>query len=493
MSSSLHAGHQRWVGRERQRRLWWLLMVILVLPGCAARTWNTRLQGSPTVRPYTFRTRLPANDPSLFVVLAFSGGGTRAAAFSYGVLESLRHTYIHTQTGRSSLLDQVDVITSVSGGSYTAAYYGLFGDRIFRDFPRRFLYRNWQGELARLVLRPDHLAEIARPGYNRSDLVAAYLDRTLFDHRTFDTMSLGRLPFVIINATDLNDATTFSFIQSQFDFLCSNVSTYPVADAVMASSAVPGPFAPMALRNYPDCPQRHKKWVSDALSHDSLLSRRYAVALALSRYDDPERMPIVRLVDGGVTDNLGVRGSMMSPVAQDGDVADMAGAFTHAQLMSVRHVLVILANAQMYAPYRWSVKGRAPGLVGSIKASFDAALGLLNTETAPLAKQGFMTWARHVNARRALAAPKVDVNFVILTFNQIRNVSVRRHFNAMPTTFRLDRKDVDALRGMAGQLLERSPSFRHFVAESGGVVVPSDTAALSRITAGHSTTTGAKP
>jgi len=59
-------------------------------------------------------------------------------------------------------------------------------------------------------------------------------------------------------------------------------------------------------------------------------------------------MPLAQLVDGGVTDNLGVRDSMMSPVAHRGNVGDMAGAFSAAQLAGVRHVLAIVANAQVY-------------------------------------------------------------------------------------------------------------------------------------------------
>ncbi|MEO5813179.1 MAG: patatin-like phospholipase family protein [Rhodanobacter sp.] len=165
----------------------------------------------------------------------------------------------------------------MSAGSYTAAYYGLFGDRIFDDFRNRFLYRNWQGELLGLLRRPEHLLAIASRRYNRSDLVAAYLNRTLLDGKTLADMSPAGLPMVILNASNLNNATTFFFIQPQFDFLCSDLSTYPVANAVMASAAVPGRFAPMALRNYSACPQRQQPWVAQSLAHDDLLSRRYAV------------------------------------------------------------------------------------------------------------------------------------------------------------------------------------------------------------------------
>ena len=441
-----------------------LLGLLLAGPtGCATRTWNTRIKPVGVEDRYEFGTRFPHAIRDTFVVLAFSGGGTRAAAFSYGVLEKLRDTEVMAGGQRTPLLNLVDVITSVSGGSYTAAYYGLFGDRIFRDFRFRFLYRDWQGELLGLLWRPDHLLSIAGRHYSRSDLVAAYLDRTLLEGKTFADMSPAGLPMIILNASDLNNATTFSFIQQQFDFLCSDLSTYPVANAVMASAAVPGLFAPIALRNYPDCPQRHQSWVTQSLAHDDMLDRRYAVARALLRYGDPQQMPILRLADGGVTDNLGVRGSMMSPVAQYGDVPNMAGAFTPEQLRRVRHVLVIVANAQVYAPYAWSVEGRAPGLINTMRASFDASLGILNTETVSLAKNGFLMWARHVSATRPPGEPGVKVDFAVLTFNQIADPAERQRFNAMPTAFHLRSTQVDALRALAGQLLGESPEFQSFL------------------------------
>lgn len=119
--------------------------------GCAHQVWNSRLGEVDPAARYEFRNRLPENSEDLFVVLAFSGGGTRAASFSYGVLQTLRDTDITIDGTKRRLLDEVDVITSVSGGSYTAAYYGLFGDRIFSDFTRDFLYRDWQGELIGLA------------------------------------------------------------------------------------------------------------------------------------------------------------------------------------------------------------------------------------------------------------------------------------------------------------------------------------------------------
>ena len=90
----------------------------------------------------------------LLLILTFSGGGTRAAAFSYGVLETLADTTTAINGKQGRLLDEVDAISSVSGGSFTAAYYGLFGDRIFEDFEKKFLKQDVQSELTQRILSP---------------------------------------------------------------------------------------------------------------------------------------------------------------------------------------------------------------------------------------------------------------------------------------------------------------------------------------------------
>ncbi len=78
----------------------------------------------------------------LAVLLAFSGGGTRASAFAYGVLQELAATEVVTAQGARPLLHEVDMISSVSGGSFTAAYYGLYGEKIFTDFEHDFLRKD---------------------------------------------------------------------------------------------------------------------------------------------------------------------------------------------------------------------------------------------------------------------------------------------------------------------------------------------------------------
>ena len=112
-----------------------LLLAVMFGGGCAHYPLNPRLEQYDPTRGYRGKfMKRPGNWDKLLVYLTFSGGGTRAAALSYGVLEELRDTETTISGRKQRLLDEVDVISSVSGGSFTAAYYGLFGDRIFKDF-----------------------------------------------------------------------------------------------------------------------------------------------------------------------------------------------------------------------------------------------------------------------------------------------------------------------------------------------------------------------
>jgi hypothetical protein len=52
------------------------------------------------------------------------------------------------------LQHEVDVISSVSGGSFTSAYYGLRGNRIFDEFEECFLRKNVGGPLLGRVFNP---------------------------------------------------------------------------------------------------------------------------------------------------------------------------------------------------------------------------------------------------------------------------------------------------------------------------------------------------
>ena len=133
------------------------IVAVLAVAGCASRPINTRIaQVDPRsgYRPYLLIPKRPNNDPHTLFILSFSGGGTRAAAFSYGVLEELRRTEVVVNGQRRRLIDEVDMITGVSGGSFTVLSYALYGDRLFSEYEERFLKRDVEGALMRRTLNP---------------------------------------------------------------------------------------------------------------------------------------------------------------------------------------------------------------------------------------------------------------------------------------------------------------------------------------------------
>ncbi|MDX9835767.1 MAG: patatin-like phospholipase family protein, partial [Desulfobulbus sp.] len=117
-------------------------MLLALASGCASYgiVQNKPGNDTDTAVPYSMKTWANSKQSEDFVfVLAFSGGGTRAAAMAYGILQELRETKIVKDGQQEQLLDQVSHISSVSGGSFTAAYYGLYGDKIFDTFESEFL------------------------------------------------------------------------------------------------------------------------------------------------------------------------------------------------------------------------------------------------------------------------------------------------------------------------------------------------------------------
>src|SRR3984957_6576471 len=132
-----------WV--ERAIRAGRIFASAALLAGCASihnDPINARLTADPRQVEAELGSDVQTNYGDMVVALAFSGGGTRAAAFSYGVLQGFDQTRVPTRTGPVSLLERLDFLSGVSGGSILAAYYGLRGREGYADFKQRFLLAN---------------------------------------------------------------------------------------------------------------------------------------------------------------------------------------------------------------------------------------------------------------------------------------------------------------------------------------------------------------
>ena len=75
---------------------------------------------------------------SALVLVALSGGGKRSAAFAFGVLRGMADIPVRPNRANNTLLDEVDMLAGVSGGSFPAAHFALYGRKSFdtTPFPR---------------------------------------------------------------------------------------------------------------------------------------------------------------------------------------------------------------------------------------------------------------------------------------------------------------------------------------------------------------------
>jgi predicted acylesterase/phospholipase RssA len=182
-----------------------------------------------------------------FIGLALSGGGSRSANFSAAAMLELQ---------RLGILEQVDVISAVSGGALSAAYYGLgpenagpftedaLRDALGFDFQRTWLWR-W--------LLPYNILRYWLTDFTRSDIMVQVFNNRVFHHKTF--ADFRPHPKILINSTLRNDHNRFTFTDDRFQVLYSNLARYQVANAVNASSAFPAIFDDVTLEQYASPPK----------------------------------------------------------------------------------------------------------------------------------------------------------------------------------------------------------------------------------------------
>jgi hypothetical protein len=178
------------------------------------------------------------SDP--FIGIAISGGGSRAANFAAAVLQELDAV---------GILKHVKAISSVSGGSLVAAYYGLHAPKVAWDVLKSKLRTNFMTAWYFHLLYPHNIALSLLTDFDRSDVMADIFDNTLFDGKTFDAFSANG-PRILINATNAMTGRRFVFDNDSFRRLNSRLDSYPIAHAVMASAAFPVIFHNVTLRDY---------------------------------------------------------------------------------------------------------------------------------------------------------------------------------------------------------------------------------------------------
>ena len=446
--------------------------VMSIVAGCATRPVNPPLAHYDPNKAYRIeRPSENAEDHATLVILAFSGGGTRAAAFSYGVLETLRDMEVTTKTGRKvRVLDTVDVITGISGGSFTALAYGLYGDKLFETYEANFLKRNVQGDLIKRALSPANWVSLASDGWGRSELAADMYDEILFHGATFkDVRREG--PRILVSATDLAEGTRLVFNTENFDVLCTDLSSIRLARAAAASSAVPVVLSSITIDNYGGtCGYRLPPWAQQFLDDPNPprpAARTVKRLTEMQAFADREHRPYLHLVDGGVSDNVGMRGVL--DVLSTFEALHATGQKTPYD--HVRNIFVFIVNSLATPPNDWDMRQNPPGLFDVLIKATGPPIDRYSYDTVETLKDIQTRWATWREVRDAIKpypaladklqmvmrAPEINIRVIDVSFGVLRDKAEREYLNTLPTSFVLDEQAVDRLRVAAKNAILVSP------------------------------------
>jgi len=316
-----------------------LLIGIIGISGCAhnaaTNTPLTEPHNAATLASYDLARDRGSHKKTIFL-LALSGGGSRAAYWSGSIMLALEKVY---QDQSLNLLKEVDLISSVSGGSLPAAYYAVSYDtddphrpedaRSWDDGTVRFLMsRSYRGIWLKNWWRPWNIVRYWTTSYDRSDIMAETMAEAMFSRSKppHGELTLGDLnpsrPNLVLNATNVTEGAfgkLFSFTNDGFDALCSDLNNQSVARAVMATASFPAVFSAMTFNDYrtgKDCGRKNGFYVHvfDGGNFDNLglTSVERAIDQNLPGFGGDEARVVVMLIDS-YTPTRGYNRSLADP------------------------------------------------------------------------------------------------------------------------------------------------------------------------------------
>lgn len=446
-----------------------ILILVIAVSGCGrVNTTPINEVSREVAAPLPDYIPDAGDDGSTIVALAFSGGGMRAAAWAYGALLALDSMAIDTVPYRRTLVDNVRTVAGTSGGAVTAAYLGYKGKRGYHDFRERFLHQNAEAYMSTNFLPGAVISAAVAGGANDRDTFARWLDEKLFDRATFSAFRKPDRPIVWLTASDIYNNTPFLFTRDTFAALCSEIDNLKIADAVGASAAFPVAFVPVILQTpEADCHYQRPHWLQHALDAKNPSLRLDAYARSLDSYQSNAALGFVRLLDGGLTDNLGITGLTLERAKAETPYAPLSPK----QAVRLRNFLFIVTNAGVRTQYKWGTSPFATrldhvmiaashtALAAATRSGFDAIDLALNEWQAALIRYRCSLPLKEILKLRG-TLKQWDCRDVTVTTEHISfrdaNPSLFEELNSVPTRLKLPPDQVDLVIQAARDTVQRN-------------------------------------
>ena len=401
------------------------------------------------------KTMQQALEKENLVIVTFSGGGSRAASLGYGVLEQFQQATVRPTERGDTLLQNIDVVYGVSGGSVLAAYLALEGQETIPKFKEFFLKKNFQKKVINEVFSLSNVPRLTSPQFGRSDLLQEQLNLALYNGKTFADLARKRKgPFAVINATDMTAEQKVSFTQDFFDWLCVDLNDIEIARAVAASSAVPLIFSPITLNNHAGfCHAESKKafLMQTQPGNHLLLNNFNAMQKRLARYQDSVEQPYLHLVDGGLTDNLG-----LASLLDMSNLLSVRKLYAELRKSALRHVVVVSVNAQNERTSHIDKSADVPGVRDVVNTVINVPIDKATESTVQYSQKFANQWNAYAKRQREA---KIKVYFVNVSLKDLPEGQLKKDVLNIGTSLYLPESDVDKLREAAKILLMQSKEY----------------------------------
>ena len=397
-------------------------------------------------------------DDATLMMVAFSGGGSRAAAVGWKTLETLKNSpYAFTAGERqvgSNLAREIDMVAGISGGSFAAAAWCLFNGDL-APFQKRFVERDIQGELAKGLFSWKGVLTISRR-YSRINIAAELYDEEVYDRKTF--ADLPARPILRIHSTDLALGRRFTFTADNFARLGSDLSSYPIGYACAASSAFPILLNPLTWRNYGPPLDLSKDVAYFMGKENARANLNVDLQTKAWEYYNDKTNEYVHFADGGLVDNQGLQ-SILDEFETNGIINRR---INHAD-PPLKRLIIVNVNAGVADENQSGRSPSAPSVKSVVLSSMISSMDVLSArrwmdiwkETTALYKGAIDRGADTPSLSQLEEPYRIEVSF-----RNIRYPELRRRAMALPTSFKLSPEERALIDQVVPDLVKEDPEFQ---------------------------------
>jgi NTE family protein len=278
----------------------------------------------------------------------------------------------------------------------------------------------------------------------------------------------------------------FEFVQGQFDMLCSDLSKLPLAYASSASAALPLVLSPITLKSYAgNCGYQPAAWLEQS-AHSSRPAQRTRAKELLS-YLDVDKRPYIHLLDGGLSDNMALRGILEGAALAGG----LEQTIKNAGVKKVKKLVFLAVNAETSPDVREYRSDHIPSTSRVFNALVDIPINRYSSDTLLLMRFGVEKWQEKLRARKLAPASVLtqggspdaadspftedaDVYFIDVSLGAVADADEQQYLMKIPTTLYLTDEQIERLLPAATKLIHRDPEFQRLMrdlespARSGG-------------------------